>query len=622
MLDGVENLHFLHFRAPRRRIARRGQMLYDRHMKTVTRIDTCMHTGMGGKRARSERAACILVLASLTLLAAACFLRAFYGFDWSDEAYYTALPYRYAMGDRLFSDGWELHQLSVMFTIPLIRVFLLVTGGATDGIMLYMRLLFVAFQYGTALFLLSSFRRRYGIAAAALVSALALMFVHFALPNFSYDTLVILFTCWSIGFAARALDGRAPVWNACLAGLAYAFAVQAYPQYVLSFPVFLLFWLLRAGRMRRDGARDRCTAGFLLGIAGAVLLFAAFVLTRSSLGELLENLPYLLSDPSHERQGMLHLLLEYCKVIWFRFSYPLLWVIAATIAAFFLRLSPEGSGKERLRPLLLAALALGGIALTVGMLCHDLYGYAKINFLTMPLAFAAPALLLLLRREDMPLPALLLGLGTVLSLAIQLIGSNMGLYASSIPLLLCTFGSIFAARDCLRALPARAALPRLLCVCAALLLLAGISVLRVTGLYRTDGTLPEQTDVLSSGPGKGIRVTPESAAKYGTVVREIQENAGDGTVLFVRSLPFGYLVDGVATGTPSVWLVSPNTERTIEYYDLRPENIPDTIFLMDLDVGHGNVTRDLDIFFAGLPDGCAYTPRTLETCVVYRRIEG
>ena len=574
------------------------------------------------KRTIPARTLTGILLASLALLAAACFVRAFYGFDWSDETYYTALPYRYAMGDRLFSDGWEIHQLSVMFTLPLIRLFLLCSGGTTAGIMLYMRLLFVAFQFVTALFLFFSLRRRYGQVVAALIAAIALMFAHFALPNFSYDTLVILFSFWSVGFLARAMDGRSPCVSAGFCGLFYAFAVQSYPQYVTSFLFFLLFWILRERRLRRCRQRDRQFPAFLLGIAGAVALFLLFVMTHSSLSALIENLPYLLSDPMHEPQPVLALLYEYLSTVYVVIGLPLLLLIGLTAACCCWRFLPACRRDARMREWLLTGVAAAAIWMLLRLLFYDLHAYAKLNFLAMPLAFCCPALLLISNRDDLPLPALLFFLGTTLSVSVQLISSNMGIYAFSFPLLLASVGAILAGRDCLTSPERRPRrLTPALCITAAMLLFAGISVLRIAGLYRVDGTLSEQTAVLASGPAKGIRATEQSAATYEKLVREITENTGDGPVLIVQCLPFGYLCDGVRTGTPSVWSVR-STVRAIEYYNQNPDKRPETILVIDASIGNSNLGYKVDLLAASFPERAAYTATELETCVVYQRTNG
>jgi len=41
-------------------------------------------------------------------------VRSVFGFDWSDETYYLALPYRFSLGDRPFLDSWDIHQTGAL----------------------------------------------------------------------------------------------------------------------------------------------------------------------------------------------------------------------------------------------------------------------------------------------------------------------------------------------------------------------------------------------------------------------------------------------------------------------------------------------------------------------------
>lgn len=59
-------------------------------------------------------------------------IRAFFGFDWSDECYYAALPYRFLEGDRFFIDSWDIHQTSAMLLVPFLWCYRTITGNM-DG---------------------------------------------------------------------------------------------------------------------------------------------------------------------------------------------------------------------------------------------------------------------------------------------------------------------------------------------------------------------------------------------------------------------------------------------------------------------------------------------------------
>ena len=78
-----------------------------------------------------------VVLVALTVLGVikTCFV----GFD-IDEAYAIAQSYRLVMGDNMFTEMWEPHQMSAFGLAIFILPYLLVTGGKTVGIVLYLRI--------------------------------------------------------------------------------------------------------------------------------------------------------------------------------------------------------------------------------------------------------------------------------------------------------------------------------------------------------------------------------------------------------------------------------------------------------------------------------------------------
>ena len=77
----------------------------------------------------------------LLLLGGLCLFKSFYGFDWSDETYCSALTYRFLLGDSLFSDSWDIHQLSALITLPIMFLYTVIVGN-TSGIILFMRIVF------------------------------------------------------------------------------------------------------------------------------------------------------------------------------------------------------------------------------------------------------------------------------------------------------------------------------------------------------------------------------------------------------------------------------------------------------------------------------------------------
>ena len=63
-----------------------------------------------------------------------------------DESFYLTIPLRLAQGDALLVDEWHVSQLAGFLTYPLMRVYLWVNGGNTEGIVLHFRYIYLLVQ--------------------------------------------------------------------------------------------------------------------------------------------------------------------------------------------------------------------------------------------------------------------------------------------------------------------------------------------------------------------------------------------------------------------------------------------------------------------------------------------
>ncbi len=561
----------------------------------------------GGRSAKDgPHASGFLAPALLLLLAAAPVCRAFFGIDWTDESYYAALAYRFCLGDQLFANSWDIHQLSALFSAPLVFLYTRLARG-TEGLVLFLRLAFVLFQYGTAVFLFYSLRRRFSACAAWLCAGLTLLFSHFALSAFSYNTLALGFLVWSFAFFVRAEDGVRPRSALFFAGLFYAFAVQSYPQLALTLPLPLLncAFFDRAAR-RAAQTRPRGTLCFACGIFCALLLFCGAVMVNASFGALLDNLSFLLSDPEHPMGDYLHKLGNYLHVLFIIFRPEAVAVLLLTPAAALCKRLNAFEKRPSLRPAFLAALLAAGLAGLVCAACYEAEASVKLNYLAMPLGLLYPALWLL--SDDRPkAPLLLFCMGAVFSVTVHLFSSNMLIRASSYPLLLCSVASVLQCDALMRRAAFCARSGRAL---RALALLTGLAALtlfgffRVTGMHR-EGALSTLDTCLMDGPAKGIYTTAESAARYRELSGELAALApAEGNLLITAESPLGYLFTKLRPASPSVWRTRLSSERLLQYYALHPERIPDVIAVGADDT---ESLANPGAFFDALPDNGGYT---------------
>lgn len=166
------------------------------------------------------------------------------GVDLSDESYYA-----------IFLDNWlkegihaspflSLHQTAALLVYPPTLLFRQLTGS-TDGLILFLRVLYVMTSLAAASCVVAMFRRLGEKWIAWLAGSLVLAFIPFGLPAPSYNTLGELATIAGLaGYGCGLLDyhARRRTCARWLVGsaLAWSIAIVAYPPLILAVAVLLI----------------------------------------------------------------------------------------------------------------------------------------------------------------------------------------------------------------------------------------------------------------------------------------------------------------------------------------------------------------------------------------------
>jgi len=237
-----------------------------------------------------------LAISVLVLLLASLLWRVRFGVDFTDESFYVALPYRFALGDTPFVDELNVVQTSALLTFPFVKLYVLATGS-TGGIVLFTRHLYVAFVMLTTAVVFSSLRAFLRWPPALLISSICLVFIPFNIPNLSYNSMGAGFFAMGcflglkvIGAPRGAAEARPcrPV-SLVFAGLCHALAVVAYPTIIVAAIAYMVALISLLERRRN------C----LYYVAGAVpvVLGVVWVLSLGGLDGVLESLRYTQTRP-------------------------------------------------------------------------------------------------------------------------------------------------------------------------------------------------------------------------------------------------------------------------------------------------------------------------------------
>ncbi|MBQ6018585.1 MAG: hypothetical protein IJL26_00260 [Clostridia bacterium] len=529
------------------------------------------------------------------------------GIGLSDEHWYFTMPQRFLQGDRIFVDDWHVTQLSAVVQLLPYRLYTLVAGG-TDGVLLFMRRLFVVFDLFCYWFYYLKLRR-YGVAALA-GAALMCSYVHLGAFTFSYTALPPHFLALA-GTLLVAPEKQPSPPALTAAGVLLSCAVLCQPSLAAVFAVFFLLALLRFVLKRRGG---NALSGYDFILGGKVPLYLALtaavcagavvcaVLLKSGLRNILDSLPEIFSDSEYRFSAAGNTTnAEKLRALPKLFgAFNLVSLCALIPIAALLRRSrrfSEASG-ALLFPIA-CALTLSAYAFELRYyFAHPEETILILRFATVPLLPFALICRLLQKQRDRRM-FFFWWLGLFASAAVDPIshitlgfGGRLAVFsaAHSVCALLREFPgasgkeAVKSKKNPIwRAVSARAAL---LLVCALLCadglnFYAGRSFRYNDRIYAASRSEP-LTERLDAGPLKGIRTTESYRRKYGDMLADLDtiRTSCTGAVYVAEKNPWFYLYLDLPIGAPTAMFIDGNsTDRVARYWQTHPDKRPEYVYV-------------------------------------------
>ncbi|NML47794.1 hypothetical protein HHL11_28860 [Ramlibacter sp. G-1-2-2] len=503
-------------------------------------------------------AAAIMAVGAILLLS---WMRLFLGVDLTDESFYVALPYRFALGDVPIRDEQNLAQFAGILILPLVRLYVWI-AGATDGIVLYVRHLHLVFTalVGWVVFLAA--RRALHWRHALLAGALCLLFVPFNIHSISYNTMGSGFLTVSCFMAMR--GERRAAW--ALAGLALGLAILVYPTLAPVALVFPVVLLLAEERSRRWHLLAAYLAGGLL-----AALVPAWLMLRAGYDATRAVVNYLMGFPAHS--GGVEKLRLVVTTFWDGVPH-VSWLLAAMAALLAWHLFRPRALRFALLllPLLLFAWWYkpnGTDAL------FEISAFALLGPFVYPLVREQAAARRLL--YFVWLPSFIAGLVTAWSSSNGATNACIGLFPAAVATLLFMQLAVVNA-------PIPAPRGDWLAVGIALLLLVPFLQGGYQDYYGDPVRRWQLTERVPAGPYQGLYTHPERLEllqKFEQQLRPLIRP--DDRVLVFNDWAAGYLLAGVRPGVNSAWLppasATAGREPTLEYWR-RTGNEPTVLLLM------------------------------------------
>ncbi len=515
-----------------------------------------------------------------------------YGFGGNDEAFYLSVPYRLTQGDSLIKDEWHLSQLSGLLLVPFTALYRAFVHSA-DGIILAFRVIYVLCHSAASVFIYCRIRK-YGI-FSAVGTVMYFLFTPFDIMALSYNTmgLDLLSVC---GVILATAVHRKKLQCLC-AGVLFAMAVLCCPM------LALVYIAAAVGTLAVWGVAKfckKCTPAlqsvpkllgmFTVGCGAVAVVFFAYLLSCVSINDIVNNLPYILSDPEHLNLSLWQQLV--CNLQSFNSITPAFWFIAAGYGVVAVIMLVDKGRQKR------CALYLGLTFVIVGvMFLNILPSVTTKHFNTVMLSmffWSVTAYILLKNRpKRMFVGVFLLGMAYAVVISFS---SNQMLYVISMAAAMSNIaGAVFTDllyKELCTNVEGSSVKnsTKNICVALACVLFTGQTLtelyVKYTHCFWESLPTTELTVEIKKGPAKGIYTNTQNAVNYNILYSDIQQSLGKGNgenVLFLTNTTWCYMAaEGYSCGTFSAWIGSEN-ERTLEhfvdYYSVNTHKIPQKIYI-------------------------------------------
>ncbi len=503
------------------------------------------------------------IAAIAVAVVAITYWRLWYGVDFTDESFYVAVPYRFALGARPFVDETSVtQQTTAILLYPFVRAYYAVAG--MTGIVLFVRHLQFLLSLLVAGAVYRSLRLFLGRRLALTIALAAVVFVPFTIHSLSYDSVGSALLTAGCFLGVRPLvEPRARASRlgsaACLGLAAFAYPPLVIP---VALCVAIRVALARGHRVREAVEHGAVALGLpALGLAG----LAASAGLSTVVGDYRHSSEFL-----GQAGGVSKLRLIYHQT---ERSFPHWWALLLAVAFLWLAWRYARGA---------AVLALAVLPLLVLP--------PRVTFFTTSLNFAAhlgwiaPALFGLVRHRPgakllllaVWLPSFVAGATTAYSSANGAVNFGVGGFATAI---VTTVFLVWAFEDALRRVDLR-----VLALAPALVVLGLLAWSDTIPVYR-DSNLSALSVRVTSGPYAGLATTPWKRTWIGGLQHDLERYESQCTILFFDDFPAGYLLSEARPDTNGAWvatvapqLQAPYQDELLRYY--RGRGFPDVVVLM------------------------------------------
>ena len=490
-----------------------------------------------------------------TLIVLLYFVRCFFGYDWSDEAYYTAITKIVVEGGKYFKDITDAHMFMTVIFAPFIKIYKLIVGNY-DGVIIYFRLLYFAFQLISYIFAYKVLMKKINNQILLQVICFLPFYSTHYIRALSYNT--VPFLCFFNIIFLLYSEYKNSI-KQIIIGILISISTFAYPSAAILFICFLFYFV----RFQKDSKK------YIIASITSMSILGICFLINTDFSSIISGISTSLADPAHAALGWKDkIAFLYYNIRDLTLNSYLVIVIVLLVGIRFLKTRiPNKILLSEIIILIFILLIMINIKID-WKVNHSIYLFTITNLL----------LYLMYCKEKSILGLFILGMSTVYAFSVFVL-TDLGFFHSSEIML---FGMIGILIEIFSRFPNFKV--NYIVTLEIILML----VLNYLFVYRDD-YLWNLNKMIDSGSAKFLMTTEDNYRDYTEINNFIIENnlvTTNGRIIFYKLFPGGYLDSIKMPGTSSVWTY-------YNFFDISEET--DTIVVLDESIGFGNTDlNDLD----------------------------
>ena len=506
------------------------------------------------------------------------------GFNYMDEPFYITIPKRMVeSGDAYIYDEYHFSQLSSILLQPIYHLLKWLFGYQLEsGIVLIYRYIYLFFSILSSVVLYLKIRK-YGVLPSLFGTLLYGLYVPYNIMALSYNTIGIM----SLLISCVIILNHKNNLEIIISGFLFACSVICCPYNIIIYILIAIIAIIPLKIFQNIRQLNKLEfVFFTIGCLTLAIPIIIFILSNSSIENIVSSIPLILSTPDHSyvSEGFIYKILHYFFCI---LTSNATSVIASAILVIVLICwIINFKIKKPIKKYLWLAVLFATILYLIGFFFEQ-----YINFFAFPICIIGFfSYLFGCKRDDsnrifwcMWIP------GVVYSICI-FYSSNMKFYAissvgiipavSSILLVHYSFVNDNAFELMSDKYYKKSIVLNSTAVCLAIVLsISGVFLCRIRDNF-WDSSTTELNCTISDGPGSGITTSENNYKSYYQVYNstEFIRNQKQGRVLYYTKVTWPYLCDSKKVGCYSTQITR-DLEFLYSYYQTHSDMIPKYIYL-------------------------------------------